>query len=181
MEGIECIVIYQTLPLSFLSHSQSFRCVSNPDCNPVSGHFSFEPIVRASRCRRWITGFSTGQLVPSSPTRDGVEQSTRWRRRASHGTRPKTRDNPPVSLRFERLPLIELVYLSCLPRPGHLGSPSLPSLFPRARIFTASDLNGPRRKAPPSIYFYQPFPNQLFPFPNLIPSCTTETPSIPFL
>lgn len=116
---------------------------------------TFRPIVRVGRCRRWITGFSTGQLVPVS----GTASSNREGGGVEHPTGLNERLGIILPFR-SRLSLIRLSYLVPSSRRIHPSPPPPPPL-PR-RIFTGTDLNGPWRES--SLYFYQLFPNQLFLF-----------------
>lgn len=111
--------------------------------------------VRVGRCRRWITGFSTGQLVPVS----GTASSNREGGGVEHPTGLNERLGIILPFR-SRLSLIRLSYLVPSSRRIHPSPPPPPPL-PR-RIFTGTDLNGPWRES--SLYFYQLFPNQLFLF-----------------
>lgn len=126
-------------------------------------------LVRASRCRRWITGFSTGQLVPFHP----FHRATTFRldgpkRRWEGGGEHPTGLNGGlwiilVSLRLSvsHLSDLHLPWTSDLSRLRCLFPiGSLQSLLPRR--FEWTELRH-RRKALASGYFYQLFPNQLFP------------------
>lgn len=143
------------------SYGETVSVVGRKRTQVAESPATFRPIVGSFEGVGVDGGSLVSRLVSSSPplrVRDDVGQSRRWRRRASHGTRRKTRDNPPVSLP-------SLTYqprISCLPLAGHRIHPPLPSFLPG--IFTGTDLNGAERKSSLPGYFYQLFPNQLFLF-----------------
>lgn len=153
------------------SYGETVSVVGRKRTQVVESPATFRPIVGSFEWVGVDGGSLVSRLVSSSPplrVRDDVGQSRRWRRRASHGTRRKTRDNPPVSLP-------SLTYqprISCLPLAGHRIHPPLPSFLPG--IFTGTDLNGPWRRAKklaPRLLL-STISQSIIPFP---------VPSIPFL
>lgn len=126
--------------------------------------------VRVGRCRRWITGFSTGQLVPVS----GTASSNREGGGVEHPTGLNERLGIILPFR-SRLSLIRLSYL--VPSSRRTSDPSEPSP-------SSSDLYRDRFEwtlARKLTLLLSTISQSIIPFPIPRAQPRLPTPSIPFL
>lgn len=135
---------------------------------------TFRPIVRVGRCRRWITGFSTGQLVPVS----GTASSNREGGGVEHPTGLNERLGIILPFR-SRLSLIRLSYL--VPSSRRTSDPSEPS---SSSSSPPSDLYRDRFEwtlARKLTLLLSTISQSIIPFPIPRAQPRLPTPSIPFL